>query len=133
MSVTDREIRAKLGADTADTDLVAYLETRAGTDLRCAVEYDEAEWDALYAREDLQREEYERLLEEMQIQVRTAAARESDSAFDAGPRITVNCYESRSVVHVHRDDSRSVAVLLDADATPQIRAFARACRDRLEG
>lgn len=133
MSVTDRELRAKLGSDTADSDLVEYLETEAGTDLRCAVEYDETGWDALYTREDMQREEYEPLFEELQIQVRAAAARESDSALDAGPQITVTCYETRSVVHVHRGDSRNVAILLDANATPQIRAFARACRDRLEG
>lgn len=133
MSATDRERRARADAETVDSDLLEYLETRAGTDLRCVVEYDETGWDALYARDDVQREAYQRFLEEMEIQVRAAAARESDSTADAGPRIAVTCYETRSVVHVHRSGSRSVAVLLTADATPQIRAFARACRDRLDG
>lgn len=132
MSVTDREVRAKLGGDTEDSDLVEHLETQAGDDLRCVAEYDETGWDGLYAHEDLQRDEFERFLEAMQIEMRVAAARESDSTVDAGPRTAVNCYESRSVVHVHQSDSRNVAVLLNGDATPQIRAFGRACRDRLE-
>lgn len=132
MSVTDREIRAKLSDDTEDGDLVEYLETQAGTDLRCAAEYDETGWDVLYAREDLQRDEFERFLEEMRIRIRAAAAREEDSRSDAGPRTAVDCYERRSVVHVHRTQSRNVAVLLNGDATPKIRAFGRALRDRLE-
>lgn len=132
MSVTDREIRAKLGAETVDSDLVDYLETRAGTDLRCVVEYDETGWDVQYAREDVRREEFERVLEEMEIRVR-AAARRSDSSTDSIPRVAVSCYGTISVLHVPRDGSRNVAVLFDADATPRIRAFAEACRDRLAG
>lgn len=133
MSVTDEEIRARLEDDDGDRDddLVAYLETRAGTALRCVVEYDEGGWDVAYNREDVGREEFGIVVEEMRMRVR-AAAREAATAIEAEPRIAVSCYEERSVVHVLRADRRNVAILLRASATPQIRSFAEACRDRLD-
>lgn len=129
MSVTDRELRAELDGDGDVGELVDRLQARAGANLRCVVEYDESGWDARYRREDLQRDEFEIVLEEMKHRVRTAA--QAASAIEAPPRTLVSCYDDVSVVHVRCADRRSVAVLLDGDATPRIRSFAREWRELL--
>lgn len=133
MSVTDEEIRTELEEEDGDRDddLVAYLQTRAGTALRCVVEYDERGWDVAYNRENLDREELETVIEEMRMRVR-AAARGSETATGAEPRIAVSCYEAQAIVHIPRADRRNLAILLRASATPQIRSFAEACRARLD-
>lgn len=127
MSVTDRELRANVEDGDGDGDLVDYLETQVGSDLRCVVEYDETGWDVVRSRGTVRREEFERVIEEMKLRVRIA-----DGESEVAPRSAVSCHETISVVHVLEADSRNVAVVVDGDATPQIRAFAGSCRDRLD-
>lgn len=130
MSVTDREIRANVADGDGDGDLIEYLETRIGSDLRCVVEYDETGWDVVHSRETVRRDAFERVVEEMKLRVRLAGGEHGRSS-DVAPRTAVSCHETLSVVHLLDADSRNVAVVVDDDATPQIRAFADSCRDRL--
>lgn len=130
MSVTDTELRAELSGDRAESDLVSYLEEQAGVALRCVTEYDETGWDVLYNRADLQREEFELVVDEMKLHAR-AALQENNAPADGGSMMAVSCYESVSVLHLRFADRRSLAVLLDGDATPQIRSFTETCRRQL--
>lgn len=127
MSVTDREVQAELEGDHDVDGFVDRLEKRAGTALRCVVEYDESGWDVRYHREDVRRDRFKLVLEEMKRRVR-AATREG-SSIDAVPRTLVSCYDDVSVVHVRFADRRNVAVLVTGAATPRIRSFARELRE----
>lgn len=130
MSVTDREVRANVADGDGEGDLVDYLETQIGGALRCVVEYDETGWDVVHSRDAVRREAFEPVVEEMKLRVRMAGGEHGRSS-DVAPRTAVSCHETLSVVHVLDAGSRNVAVVVDDDATPKIRAFADACRDRL--
>ena len=124
MSVTDGELRSELESE-GHQNLVTYVSERAGPTLRCVVAYDVDGWHVLHGTEDVDRDEFARAVSGMKRWVRAAE-------HGPRPRIAVDGYEDVSVVHRLRDDRRSVARLLDAAATPEVRAFAERCHDRME-
>jgi len=115
-----------------DQDVAGFvdrLERRVGTDLRCVIAYGDDAYDVRYRRDDLRRDEFELVREEMAQRIRTVA-RTAESSTDAAPHTLVSCYGDLSVLHVRCGDRKHIAVLVTADATPRIQGFARELRER---
>lgn len=116
------------------SELVEYLERRAGTSLRGTVAYDGNGTNVLYLRDDLQEVRLQSDVDRMLQRVRPESMSAEERAFPFGDlHATVRVFDETVFMHFPTGNDRGVVVSMEAEAAHDLNTFVGECLERIRG
>lgn len=113
--------------------LVTFLETEVGDELRSVIYYDEATFDLIYARDDVQDQYSERDLEQVRQELGVASFGKpalEDLYVHGELNCTVHCFDEAIEMQFIVSDTEGIAVGLDPAAFVTHRTFIGRCLEK---
>jgi hypothetical protein len=112
--------------------LLNYLDGRTGRQFRGAVEYDEADTEVLYLRDDVREERIVGEIHRMLERLRPESSLEASESFPFGAlRASVRIFEDAVLLHFPRSENEGLIVSLEPEAAGNITTFIGECEMRL--
>ena len=116
------------------TDLVNYLEERAGEYHRGTVRYDQTDTDVLHLRDDVREERMLSEINRMLQRLRPEATMQEEQAFPFGElHATVRVFEDALVLHFPISSKHGVVVSLEPETARNLNTFLGECEKRIHG
>jgi hypothetical protein len=110
--------------------LVDDLRTEVGEELRAVARYEEAEWELLYEREDIEAKPriFDKIHEELILE--GMGTEYLESVFQVGRlNCTMHSFEEAMCFHFVRGSMEGVFVSIEPDALLPLEDFVRVCKD----
>ena len=115
------------------TDLVTFLQERAGDYLRGVLKYDQESTDIQYLREDIRNQRIQSQFDRVVRRVRPEATAAEERAFPFGDlHVTVRRFDDAMLLHFPRGQDRGTLVALEPDAARDLNTFTTECVNRLQ-
>lgn len=117
----------------AGSDLIDFLEDRAGKMHRGTARYDDDSTDVLYLRDDLREQRMRSQIDRMLNRVRSEATSKEENSFPFGDLYaTVRIFEEATVLHFPQGRDRGIVVSLEPDTGQDLNTFVGQCLSQIE-
>ncbi|WP_224271045.1 hypothetical protein [Haloprofundus salinisoli] len=114
-------------------DLLNYLQSRSGSYLRGAVQYDDGENDVLYLRGDVREERMLSEIDRMLARLKPESLAAEERSFPLGELyVTVRRFETAIIMHFPRGKQRGIVVSLEPDAARNLNQFTTECIQQID-